>query len=87
MFPFAILRKRKADSVDGVSKKQKKEEEEEKKQLEMKLKVGVIYFFKHVKVYSSSCLEVFRLPACFYSFLALLSFCSFTGAEPADLGN
>ncbi|KAM9435896.1 poly [ADP-ribose] polymerase 1 [Clarias gariepinus] len=30
--------KRKADSVDGVSKKQKKEEEEEKKQLEMRLK-------------------------------------------------
>ncbi len=32
-------RKRKADEVDGVSKKQKKEEDEEKKKLEEQLKV------------------------------------------------
>lgn len=34
-----LFRKRKADEVDGVSKKQKKEEEDEKKKLEEQLKV------------------------------------------------
>lgn len=38
-------RKRKADEVDGVSKKQKKEEEEERKKLEEQLKVTFLTFY------------------------------------------
>lgn len=37
-------RKRKADEVDGVSKKQKKEEEDERRKLEEQLKVTLLTF-------------------------------------------
>lgn len=77
-----MCRKRKAEEVDGVSKKIKKEEEDERKKLEEQLKVLFFFFFKILLMFGDHIVNLLFI-------LGVCLFCCFASAEPksAHMGN